>query len=93
MSLVVLAIRLALFFIVTHTHTHTHTHTRTRTQMYINGVNVCANLGVEVSKKMCHQSTAKTLAQKNQKKKKEEEEKVNPIELPLALALHLIPGG
>ena len=31
------------------------------------------------------------------KKKKEEEEeerkKVNPIELPLALALHLIPGG
>ena len=30
MSLVVFAIRLALFFIVTHTHTHTHTHARTR---------------------------------------------------------------
>ena len=42
--------------------------------MYIDGVDVCANLGVEVSKKMCHQSTAKTLAQKNQKKKEEEEE-------------------
>ena len=42
---------------------------------------------------MCHQSTAKTLAQKNQKKKKRRRKKVNPIELPLALALHLIPGG
>ena len=31
MSLVVLAIRLALFFIVTQTHTHTHTHAHTRT--------------------------------------------------------------
>ena len=61
--------------------------------MYIDGVNVCANLGVEVSKKMCHQSTAKTLAQKNQKIKRRRRKKVNPIELPLALALHLIPGG
>ena len=42
--------------------------------MYVDGVNVCANLGVDVSEKMCHQSTAKTLAQKNKKKKKEEEE-------------------
>ena len=45
--------------------------------MYIDGVNVCANLGVEVSKKMCHQSTAKTLAQKNQKKKKKKKKKVS----------------
>ena len=43
--------------------------------MYIDGVNVCANLGVEVSKKMCHQSTAKTLAQKNKKKKKKKKKK------------------
>ena len=46
---------------------------------------------------MCHQSTAKTLAQKIQKKKRRRRrrKKVNPIELPLALnlALHLIPGG
>ena len=58
-------------------------HARTRTQMYIDGVNVCANLGVEVSKKMCHQSTAKTLAQKNQKKKKEEEEEEERKSTPL----------
>ena len=42
--------------------------------MYIDGVNVCATWALKSVKKMCHQSTAKTLAQNNKKKEEEEEE-------------------
>ena len=71
----------------THAHARTHTHTharararaRTRTQMYIDGVNVCANLGVEVSKKCVTNQQPKLwpkrIKKKKKKKKKEEEER------------------
>ena len=52
-SLVVLAIRLALFFIVTHTHTHTHARTHARTHSHAHTHHLLRDTWIQVTYVCC----------------------------------------